>query len=378
MMAFSKDSFIDDDSFDTLTTQMDLKATVEELMGALQNHGSASRDYVIECLENTQEDVQWIGINFKPPHSTYTMIIRHRHLQLDLVTITHAVRQSKISDAGAVACLEMAHSDILGLERYLKAIFPPIYWNLRRDEDCVVAHKVFAIPELLEMILSNCSINDVLNMYETCKEVRDIIKASSKIQTFLCLKPVAVSATRLFPFARSSLRGFRCSLEALINYIGNEPPSIVVARIEVLMDPDGVYWPHIGSRLQNMFICQPPIHHAIAREHCHNDDNDILGSNPGVQLSSEKGLTIGDLYHKAKQLSRYHDSCRSPSGYAPFEPHKVALRFDFTECSTSGEEWDDAAKGSQHLASYLAKKEREEMGKASKAHGSKNGGSDSA
>ena len=142
---------------------------------------------VLERLEQMQKNVQGTGNYFQ----SHRALMHHRHLILDLASLTDGVRMRTINRGELLNCLELCDRDVDGFDNYFKDELSPIYWNVRRTQNSSMALKVFGIPELLQCILSNCDIPDVLHAYETCTGVRDIIEASSQLQTHLCLRPAA-------------------------------------------------------------------------------------------------------------------------------------------------------------------------------------------
>ena len=304
---------------------------------------NVTKNALLDHLESMQKDVQVVG-DCRWFHKS---LMQHRHLMFDLATLTDAVRQGTISNHNLLGCLALSETDVNGLGTHISSCLPSEYWNLRRPEDSKIASTVFGIPEALENILSSCKTFDILSIYKTCRGIRDIIDASPKLQTLLCLRPAPQGTPRYFPFDNDRLPGFECPYDTC-----HEDASKIVAEISVSMDPDGFYWPHIGSRLRDMYICQPSLHYLLASDHCpqedddddDDDDDDCHGSDPGIQMFSERGFTVGDLYDVAKRLADEHTICRSTRNYAFYDVEEddvATLEIRFTECQTQ-EDWDEA------------------------------------
>ena len=344
---------IEERRYHALTHQLSLKSKLARLTSALRM-GYAPDEQLLESLDDIQKDVQGIGYYF----DSHKALLQHRHLTLDLASLAAAVRMRNISIPELERCLKLSEADALGLDEFFSDQLPPIYWNVRRAEDSTVARTVFGIPEILENILTSCHVVDVLSILQTCSGICDIIEASSKIKAHLCLIPAAAGTPRYFPFTEYNTPGFSCQLSTERHQ--DDSPR-VVATITVEMDPDGVYWPSIGRCMRDMFICQPPIYNALVTEYCPMDDSDIYALDLPIQMGSDMGLTIGDLYDVAEVFIDNHKTCRDPMtyDYRGMEPHRARFTVEFKECLTQ-QEWDDAAAATASHDEYVSKRLQKE------------------
>jgi hypothetical protein len=340
--------------YNALTNYLHLESSIMSLISDLrEKHMSEER--LLQRLETMQKDVQGVGHYFQ----SYKALIHHRHLTLDLTSHVDGVRMRTINTDELVRCLELCDRDVDGLDEYFKDELSPIYWNVRRADDSTMAQAVFGIPEMLENILSNCGVLDVLKFYQTCKGVRDIIDGSSKLQIQMCLKPAAEGTPRRQPFGTYHLSSFNCTLATAATWPPGNTIESFVGCIAIEMDPDGVYLPRIGQRVQDMLICQPPIYKVLLTESCPLDDNEFLGDIEYTQLESKTGVTIRDLYAMAERLMDLHSGCRDPRGYAFYgmEPHRVTVRIRFKEC-LSANEWADAVRNTITSWEFIEKEEK--------------------
>lgn len=214
--------------------------------------------------------------------------------------------------------------------------------------------------EIAEMILLNLSFTDIMRMEQTCKGIRDIVDASSKLQTQIYLKPAAVNTQRVFPFAGSATPGFRCS--KLVDDTSSEEQGRVYAWVRVEVDKSGIYWPQIGERLEKMLICQPPIYGALATEHCPLDDNDMFGDTQAIQIASQTGLTLGNVFDAVEEFTNIHKSCwegADPIQFSLSSNGRETFRVHFIECLTE-EAWDETAEATASHRKYVARALREE------------------
>lgn len=210
-------------------------------------------------------------------------------------------------DVGAMA------RDLNGLEDYVRYRLHPKYYNEIRKEDSNVAERVFGIPELLENILLNLNISGIISMERTSSTIRDIIVASPKLQVELYLKPEVQDSTTKYINCRSPFNG-------------HDQPH---ANFEVFPFPGGLeaeftrLWaggpPKITNRMAKMLICQPPVKHMYLSRvcaRCYSTDEDSKG-----KITSDTGLTVGDLYDRAKPLLTVRHpwaTCTDPAGGATF------------------------------------------------------------
>lgn len=208
-----------------------------------------------------------------------------------------------------------------GLEQYLSTTIEPKYYTEHRTPNSVIATKVFAIPELFESILENLEIMDLINCYSVCRMFRDSLEHSTKLQTLLFLRPNPTSevlACRV-PDSTSSKR-----FELMVDSRMPHRVDAHIGRWGGSRDP----LPKIGSRWRRMLVGQPPVlSMRYGNPACYPSDPDTEGCEierfpdgfDYALLTSDEGLTIGDLYDKAEMLFKLHLTCGRGNLFMSFD-----------------------------------------------------------
>ena len=203
-----------------------------------------------------------------------------------------------------------AHSDMNGIGEFLSSQIEPIYYNERRQPNSTIATRVLQIPELLEMILEDTEFLDVLHMSETCHGIRNVIYASNKLQVKLFLKPAGQGESvqsefssllvkdkdRTYSFG-GLLVGFSIC-EPMDPYYGfdEEERILYIGFKKIKTEGNGR---RIDANWNDMLICQPLIKEMEVDPECScfASEGDESQCN---SISSETGLTLGDLLKRAK------------------------------------------------------------------------------
>ncbi|KAK3680370.1 hypothetical protein LTR37_021280 [Vermiconidia calcicola] len=156
------------------------------------------------------------------------------------------------------------------------------------DESCSIATQVFAVPELLEMILEHVDVRDVLDAYRINRSTREIIEASPKLQTKLFLRPANAEGMNLLRLKEE------CNAEGWNPLQLKEDclPGLWLHQCAstgtVTAAFEGPRLPLIGARCLKMFFCEPPIKKMIMHCDCLPRDD---GCFKRVVLESFSGLT---------------------------------------------------------------------------------------
>ena len=169
------------------------------------------------------------------------------------------------------------------------------------------------------MILDYLEIRDILRVYQADSAMRNAIEGSTMLQTKLGLRAAppetypqtAFSSFGYFhrpcvPFGTAScgynFSPFTCDIEPPLRRQHRDShetlTATIRARFSVLPQQR---LPNIGSRYRNMFICQPPVQQMQPTMCCCQRISGALDP-----VTSEHGLTIGDLYDYAKALLDKH------------------------------------------------------------------------
>ena len=213
----------------------------------------------------------------------------------------------------------------------------PEFYNERKPENSAIACRVFAIPELLEMILEHVKIPDLLNFYQCSVSIRDSIEASSKLQTQLSLRPAPLKShltlpvrnmTKFLPGDAFNDRHFQIGFSSTEQFSRRRPSRRHENRNETKERTVEIhasfhllpaqFLPHIGSRIRQMLITQPPLEEmTVALDCCPIYDYGpptFDSPKPERKISRAGGLTVGALYDRAEELLDEHRFC--PHAYS--------------------------------------------------------------
>ena len=348
------DVFRSDPDCEDLSHHLQLKARLTNLIVGVQT-GHMNMDFLIDGLREIAQHVH--GIKHI---DSLRATIHHRHLMLDLVSVTDAVRFEGTRCNDLLYCLRLVQASVDGLHNVFKETLSPIHWNMYREEDSTIASEVFGIPEILETVLTYCTWAEILDAQETCKGMRDIINASPRLQIRLSLQPAAETSPRRFPFEHNFLRGFDCRLDESYNYRTNTLKHNVFASICGDVSTDSVYLQRVGQRLQDMFICQPPINRLLARVRCDrgHDGYAVDDLNEEIHLYSATGLKIADLYGLAERFAYLHRGCVDSSDHRGSKfARKMFVQVTFSG-STSKAEWHEAAAATSRIWKRIKEESR--------------------
>jgi hypothetical protein len=241
-------------------------------------------------------------------------------IQLLTNQVAHTGSRANVQTYNAAA----VNADINGIGEYLSSQLEPIYYNERRQPDSAKATKVFNIPELLEMILESTEFIDILHTSETCRSIRDIIYASTKLQVRLYLRPMELPEDAEMEFesplvnkyeARHFLfKGYSVTTKTNLtspeelNYLAqffDDRSYNTAEETKLYITFEEISWSRlqrrIGKSWKDTIICQPPIKHmfVIPECGCFATRND---RNKSKSISSESGFTLDELLALAKKL----------------------------------------------------------------------------
>jgi hypothetical protein len=234
------------------------------------------------------------------------VLAHQRKLQADLAGTIKEVGGGGCSYEEIISKLSAMQEDTAAFGEYLRVQLKPKYYHEIRTDDSTIATTVFDIPELSELILLRAEVQDIMAIQQVNKNLRDIINTSSKIQTKLYLKP----EDERDPEHEDYLDEFRAYYRSHFSKGG--VPGFKVwtygARVEATFKrkkvPGGL--PEVGERWMKMFICQPPVKTLFVDKVCASCR---IGGNEQGEISSEYGLTVHELYEKAKEVFATRSTC---------------------------------------------------------------------
>ncbi|KAK5117706.1 hypothetical protein LTR62_005130 [Meristemomyces frigidus] len=189
-------------------------------------------------------------------------------------------------------------------------------------------------PELLEMILLLLPNLDLMRCGCVCTRFRDNIDSSTNLQRKLGFRPADPKTRLYFPTHALWLSEFYLSAEAIEAVQADTVPDTnpVVdtktaddddnsgqLRIQVMMDSFPTKLSQ-ASKCNSMLICQPPLKSLQAYTSCcagprfwrhHQQQN--LDRPPATTITSESGITVGDILDTTARLKKEHSLCPDAS-----------------------------------------------------------------
>lgn len=242
------------------------------------------------------------------------------NLKARLTRTLEAVRNGNCTLEQTADDLAAMNSDLNGVEDYVRFRLQPKYYNEIRGEDCSIAERVFNIPELLEHILLTVDVPGTISMERTNRAIRSGIAASSKLQIELCLQPGIQPLTQRFRY------------RSPFGFPEEQFPTFRVAllhgRLQAIFSREDYRGlPKITTREAKMLICQPPIKHMKLIRSCPQwPTGDMRWAD---EISSDTGLTVGDLYALSIPVLAGPHSCSNCSTLS----HDSQQDFSRTETS---------------------------------------------
>lgn len=240
------------------------------------------------------------------PDDKLEVLTHRRSLNENLSSMLKDVQNGNFKDLERT--IMAMHGDVAGIDTYLSKTIEAKYYAQDRPPESTAAVKALAVPELLENVLSYLKAADLMQCYAVNRTFRDVIERSDVLQMLLFLKPDPNGEANLFPFES--------------RYIFCTGAQRNFQQISFKARPGlGTALPSIGSRWKKMLISQPPMRHTYyglycqipgAGAPCHdgygNKDGQIVGDFQ-LELQSDDGLTIGDLYEAAKAMLEKWSGC---------------------------------------------------------------------
>lgn len=228
--------------------------------------------------------------------------------------------------------LNEARNDIEGLKSFFSSFLCPTFYNEAQPQpDESIAHRVFDVPELLELILLELPIPDIMNFQQVNRTARDAINASPMLQRALSLRADSADSPLRAPFSdlySTFTGGFSCGHTTRYR---RQPRRLSLASDEMPVAAEfvslGSRLPVIGTRWRRMFVLQPPIHEMSATVSCCTISRTRM--DPQI-ITSETGITIGDLHDAAQKLWNEHRQCTNAGMLQHDEDGLVKVQVTFT------------------------------------------------
>ncbi|KAK5677377.1 hypothetical protein LTS10_009947 [Elasticomyces elasticus] len=258
-------------------------------------------------------------------------ILKHQQQVMHTLELTEmACHGDQPKEPRAMAVLAEALSSMGQIQAFLcQALeFDPLKTQ-PSDRSRVVAEKVFAIPELAEMILLEVGPYGILQAMQTCKALSYTI-TSPKLQIKLNVREQSAGYW-YSPFARDILgyeRGSArdetklhdfliCDVIVPRRKLGRAAETGVATVRAAFAHPASSYGrgegvkklPTIGSRGRSMLICQPPITEMTINVSCCDTHRVRPRQDQGRKIFNAEGLTVGDLLCATVKARKERERC---------------------------------------------------------------------
>ncbi|KAK3696626.1 hypothetical protein LTR37_017879 [Vermiconidia calcicola] len=247
-------------------------------------------------------------------------VLGHRRaLQATFDALLLAVQEGKSDRAELESLILDAQGDSEGIDDYLSQTIETKHYNEHRPDGSTIASHAFRKPELLENILRHCDWTDIMSFEQTCKDARAVVSRSRELQIKLCLHPAPEVSAVMAPFSYLdsqswNRRGFFC--------YESHFRRALIARFLLKMDDHRLPYrlPQIGTRWKRMLILQPPIKTMGVTMPCCGPRtiNAPRARSSLGKVTSETGLTLGDLYEWTENMFLEHE-CNMPTGHHEVE-----------------------------------------------------------
>lgn len=163
-----------------------------------------------------------------------------------------------------------------------------------------LSHIVLSTPELLEAILVNLSIPDLLAVMLVSQAFRDGVNNSPTIQRNMGLRPDPNCHMRFsLPFEHGLLR---CTTDA-------SSYSLIAPDDKLFVEIDLATKPRLGGRCRAILVCQPPLKSLGVYVDCCHTLHRVPQAQPLEVLTSETGITLGDIIDTTKRVKAAHRLC---------------------------------------------------------------------
>lgn len=286
--------------------------TLAETLGILAMCGIRPRSRQLRILSRRNlvddTDPSWMlktSMTAKKHCNHVRKALAHQQdLQSVLTAIAAKRNQGDVAESSIFDAVQEAQRELDGLHDFFSMFLNPIFYNERPcKSDGGSAHTVFAVAELLEMILAYVAIRDILNFQQTNHAAYDAIDSSPRLQRMMSLReePQNHLRTPFGAYSHGVKGGFFCKYDSpsMISTGERQVPLTAGFSMRGLSHT-------IGTRWMRMFICQPPVHEMRVETVCCGNRG---GQSEGQVIRSNTGLTIGDLYGASKMLIEEHRTC---------------------------------------------------------------------
>ncbi|KAK4540815.1 hypothetical protein LTR36_008892 [Oleoguttula mirabilis] len=225
------------------------------------------------------------------------------------------------------------------------ASMPPLLKQIPAAEraspaTAIIADKVFNIQELFEHILCDLDICDLLKAQQVSHHFFDTIQSSKKLQRHMGLAP---DTKRDFRFLlQHNIFGIAFMTDAQLVATRLSEGDKIIVRAETYGE---IPMPKLGERSRCILICQPPVKTMTAYAGCCSNRYGIYyaqllsslpapagGSAAATVITSDTGITLGDIIDAGQAVQRQHCTCPHAREYHHDVQGNVELSVTFEGC----------------------------------------------
>lgn len=183
-----------------------------------------------------------------------------------------------------------------------------------------LAQQVFNVPELLETILVNLTMEELLAAQFINRQFRDAVNGSTRLQRKLSLLPHS-SEDFYAPFVENEVPGFYFNSDVaqeaqfVDDRVGRDKSTNSSGSWSCIMQAwFAIDLPKVGSRCRGMLVFQPSVREVAAFPTCCHSR---LRHQVIEEVYNEDGITVGDLLDAAASMKERHRQCP----YASYQDH---------------------------------------------------------
>lgn len=231
-----------------------------------------------------------------------TALQQQQRLSRNLKALREAMLTAKHVIPDLDETLKALQLDASGLDDFFSnCLDPRFYAGSPNPNSTSAARKVFDVSELVEAVLEHLDVADLLRVQQVDRSMRDLVNSSTKIQRQMLLK---VDNEGAFRVSHALPAGNCIHADGLATATDDH----YIQQVSLIMKP----MPCVGTRIRNMYICQPSITFMTYKHvcKCSRDQSQHF-------LKNVAGIKWGDVLDATVETSAQHKLC--PFAY----PHSL-------------------------------------------------------
>lgn len=264
-------------------------------------------------------------------NSVREALAHQQSMERSITAMTQVIQTHAAVPASLQDTLHNIHKDMRGVKDFFSGFLSPTLYNeVMFSQDNTIARRVFAVPELLELILVELPIADIMSFQQVDRNAQAAVNGSFSLQRALSLSADGTDRPLRMPFSDfgiSGLRGFSCGQYGRLKRAITDNEEM---HITANFTNDNGGLPRIGTRWRRMLVVQPPIREMSATVSCCESVRPRTW--PRIEprtITSVSGINIGDLFDAAQELMLEHSQCSNAGTLELDELGLVKVRVAF-------------------------------------------------